>query len=72
LIAAKMSVEDIAKEIGVDSLAFISVDGLYRALGEANRNSDSPQFCDACFTGEYPIKLAGNLSGKRVSHGIGT
>lgn len=71
LIAAKMSVDDIATEIGVDSLAFISVDGLYRALGEAQRDNDVPQFCDACFTGEYPIDLASGLSGKRVSHGSG-
>ena len=70
LIAAQMSVDDIAKEIGVDSLSFISIDGLYRAMGEARRNPDSPQFCDACFTGDYPITLATGLSAKRVSHGV--
>ncbi len=69
LIAAKLDIDAIAKEIGVDSLAFISIDGLYRAMGEAGRNPDGPQFCDACFTGDYPIKLASGLSGKRVSHG---
>ncbi len=69
LIAAKLDIDAIAKEIGADSLAFISIDGLYRAMGEASRNPDGPQFCDACFTGEYPIKLASGLSGKRVSHG---
>ena len=69
LIAAKLDIDAIAKEIGADSLAFISVDGLYRAMGEAGRNPDGPQFCDACFTGDYPIKLASGLSGKRVSHG---
>ena len=69
LIAAKLDVDAIAKEIGADSLAFISIDGLYRAMGEAGRNPDGPQFCDACFTGDYPIKLASGLSGKRVSHG---
>ena len=69
LIAAKLDIDAIAKEIGADSLAFISIDGLYRAMGEAGRNSDGPQFCDACFTGDYPIKLASGLSGKRVSHG---
>ena len=69
LIAAKLGIDAIAKEIGVDSLAFISVGGLYRAMGEVDRNSDEPQFCDACFTGDYPIKLASGLSGKRVSHG---
>ena len=70
LIAAQMSVDDIAKEIGVDSLSFISIDGLYRAMGEARRDPDCPQFCDACFTGDYPIKLATGLSAKRVSHGV--
>jgi amidophosphoribosyltransferase len=44
--------------IGVDSLAFVSIDGLYRALGERSRNSAAPQYCDACFTGDYPTRLA--------------
>ncbi len=57
LIAANNSVEEIAKIIGVDSLAFVSIDGLYRAAGEASRNSGAPQFCDACFTGDYPISI---------------
>jgi amidophosphoribosyltransferase len=43
--------------IGVDSLAFISLDGLYRAMGEAKRNAGEPQYCDACFSGDYPIRL---------------
>ena len=69
LIAAQKTVEEIAIDIGADSLGFISIDGLYRAMGEASRNNKCPQFCDACFTGDYPIKLASGLSGKRVSHG---
>jgi len=69
LIAAKLDIDAITKEIGADSLAFISIDGLYRAMGEASRNPNGPQFCDACFTGDYPIKLASGLSSKRVSHG---
>ena len=40
--------------IGADSLAFLSVEGLYRALGEERRNPAQPQFTDHCFTGEYP------------------
>jgi amidophosphoribosyltransferase len=64
-----MDIAAITREIGADSLAFISIDGLYRAMGEANRKNDLPQFCDACFTGEYPIRLASGLSDKRVSHG---
>ncbi len=43
--------------IRVDSLGFLSIDGLYRAVGEAARNNETPQFCDACFTGEYPTRL---------------
>ena len=69
LIAAQMSVDEIATEIGVDSLAFITVDGMYRAIANIARDNDQPQFCDACFTGEYPIQLASGLSAKRVSHG---
>ena len=56
LMAAQMNIADMCSEIGADSLAFISIDGLYRAMGEASRNSDNPQFCDACFTGDYPVK----------------
>lgn len=57
LMAHKYSVKEIQKEINVDSLSYLSVDGLYRALGEAARNKDNPQFCDACFTGDYAIQL---------------
>ncbi len=57
LIAARHSLEEMARIIGVDSLAFVSIDGLYRAVGEAGRRPDAPQFCDACFTGAYPTRL---------------
>ena len=57
LMAAQHSVAEMAEIIGVDSLAYISLDGLYRAVGETGRNTDLPQYCDACFTGEYPIRL---------------
>jgi len=57
LLAHKYNVEEMAKLIGADSLAFISLDGLYRAVGEAKRNAEQPQFCDACFSGDYPIAL---------------
>ncbi len=50
-------VEEMADLIGADSLAFISLDGLYRALGRPGRDPAAPQFCDACFTGDYPIAL---------------
>ncbi|NQV83047.1 MAG: amidophosphoribosyltransferase [Rhodospirillales bacterium] len=57
LLAAQYDLDAMAKHIGVDSLAFISVDGLYRALGEEGRNIEVPQYCDACFSGDYPIAL---------------
>lgn len=57
LLASRMSVEEMAEFIRVDSLAFLSIDGLYRAVGETARDEDQPQFCDACFTGAYPTRL---------------
>ncbi len=57
LMAANHSIAEMARIIGVDSLAFISLDGLYRALGKPGRNSDKPAYCDACFTGDYAIPL---------------
>jgi amidophosphoribosyltransferase len=50
--------------IGADSLAFVSIDGLYRAMGEAGRDPTAPKFCDACFTGDYPIALTDHEAGK--------
>jgi amidophosphoribosyltransferase len=63
LLAARLTVDEICKEIGADSLAFVSIDGLYRAMNETRRNNDNPQFCDACFSGEYPIRLTDLQSG---------
>ena len=57
LLAAKMTVEEMAAYIHADSLAFVSVDGLYRALGEEGRDATKPTHCDACFTGDYPTSL---------------
>jgi amidophosphoribosyltransferase len=55
LLAARLDVDGMAELIGVDSLAFLSIDGLYRAMGEPGRDALAPRFCDACFTGDYPI-----------------
>jgi len=57
LLAAKHDIKAMAKLIGADSLAFISLDGMYQAVGGVRRNNASPQFCDACFSGDYPIPL---------------
>jgi len=63
LLASHMSVDQIAKHIGADSLAFISMDGLYRAVGENKRDPFAPQFCDACFSGDYAIPLTDHNGG---------
>ena len=56
LLAATMSEKEMETYMGVDSLRFISLDGLYRAVGEAGgRNADDPRYCDACFSGDYPV-----------------
>jgi len=56
LLAANMSEDEMRAWIGVDSLRFVSMDGLYRAVGEAmGRNAQAPQYCDACFSGQYPV-----------------
>ncbi len=58
LLASSRNVAEMARYIGVDSLAYISINGLYRAVGETARDPVKPQFCDACFTGDYPIGLS--------------
>ena len=57
LLAAQMNVAEMADYINADSLAFLSIDGLYRALGESERDEAQPQYCDACFSGDYPTRL---------------
>ena len=62
LLAAKMTIEEMRAYLGVESLAFISIDGLYRALGEPGRNNLAPQFTDHYFTGDYPTPIADLVS----------
>jgi amidophosphoribosyltransferase len=57
LIAANKSVDEIAQFLGVDSMGYLSVDGLYWAMGSEPRNPENPQFTDHYFTGEYPTRL---------------
>src|SRR5579871_825306 len=65
LLAHRMDPEAMRQEIGADSLSFISMDGLYRATVDAKRNKAAPQFCDACFSGSYPIELTDVSGGAR-------
>ena len=65
LLAHRMDVEQMRQFIGADSLAFISMNGLYRAMGKPERLAAKPAFCDACFTGDYPIALTDISGGTR-------
>ena len=61
LLASLKSEEEMAAYIGADSLSFLSVDGLYRAMGHENGRDDTdPAFTDHCFTGDYPTPLEDN------------
>ncbi|MBU2935709.1 MULTISPECIES: amidophosphoribosyltransferase [Pacificibacter] len=63
LLAANMTVDEMCKHLDVDSLQFISIDGLYRAAGVASgRDAAAPRYCDACFTGDYPVKPTDMIS----------
>ena len=66
LLAATHSLEEMREYIGCDSLAFLSVDGIYRAILGEGRNAARPQFTDHCFTGAYPTSLTdlNNETGK--------
>jgi amidophosphoribosyltransferase len=67
LLAANHDVEGMREFILADSLSFISIDGLYKAVGEAQRNAARPQYCDACFTGHYPTRLTDQDAVETVS-----
>jgi len=58
LIASSKSVEEIKNLLKLDSLHFLSLDGLYKSMGHECRDNMNPQYTDHCFTGEYPTKLA--------------
>ena len=57
LMANKMDLEEMRKAIGADSLAFVSFDGMYRAVGKPRQSH-----CDACFSGNYPVPIDGPRS----------
>ena len=65
LLAANHDLEGMRKFIGADSLGFLSIDGLYRALGHDKRDAQRPQFTDHCFTGDYPTRLT-DMNGESV------
>lgn len=64
LIASKSSIEEIRKMIGADYLGYLSMDGMYQAILKTNRDNINPQYCDACFSDQYPIHLTDKIGAK--------
>jgi amidophosphoribosyltransferase len=75
LLASRMNVDEMCEFIHADSLAFLTIDGLYRALGESGRDPARPSHCDACFTGDYPTSLTDQdevmAAGQLKLHAVG-
>jgi amidophosphoribosyltransferase len=70
LLAANHSLEEMRAFMGADSLQFLSVNGIYRAVGQKERDERNPQFTDHCFTGDYPTSLTdlnGGVSPRQLS-----
>ena len=67
LLAAKKTVDEICKHINAKSLKFLSIDGLYKAIGFESRNKTYPQLTDHYFTGEYPVKPIDELGDNKIT-----
>ena len=67
LLAAQMDTAEMCSFMGADSLAFLSVDGLYKAMGYDKREPGAPIFTDHCFTGDYPTNLS-DVNGQEPVH----
>ena len=67
LLAANMSVNEICQYVKAKSLKFLSIDGLYKAIGYEKRNNEFPQLTDHYFTGDYPIKIIDELGEEKIT-----
>ncbi len=67
LLAANKTNDEICKYIGAKSLTFLSIDGLYRAIGFDKRNNSYPQLTDHYFTGDYPVKPIDELGDNKIT-----
>ena len=67
LLAANMSVEEICNYVKAKSLKFLSLNGLYKAMGFEKRNNDYPQLTDHYFTGDYPVKIIDELGEEKIT-----
>ena len=67
LLAANKSVDEICDYIGADTLKFLSIDGLYKAMGYEKRNNTYPQLTDHYFTGDYPVEIIDELGENKIT-----
>ena len=67
LLAANKTNNEICEYIGAKSLRFLSIEGLYKAIGFEKRNETYPQLTDHYFTGDYPVKLVDELGDNKVT-----
>ena len=67
LLAANMTINEICDYVKAKSLKFLSINGLYKAMGFENRNNDYPQLTDHYFTGDYPIKIIDELGEEKIT-----
>tara|TARA_Y100000590_G_scaffold112739_1_gene128551 strand:+ start:1003 stop:2469 length:1467 start_codon:yes stop_codon:yes gene_type:complete len=67
LLAANKSADEICEYIGADSLKFLSIDGLYKAMGFEKRNNAYPQLTDHYFTGDYPVEIIDELGDNKIT-----
>ena len=67
LLAANKTNDEICKYIGAKSLSFLSIEGLYKAIGFENRSKTYPQLTDHYFTGDYPVKLVDELGDNKIT-----
>ena len=67
LLAANKSIDEICDYIGANSLKFLSIDGLYKAMGYEKRNNTYPQLTDHYFTGDYPVEIIDELGENKIT-----
>jgi amidophosphoribosyltransferase len=67
LLAANKTVDEIRDYIGADTLRFLSIDGLYKAMGYEKRNDTYPQLTDHYFTGDYPVEIIDELGENKIT-----
>ena len=67
LLSSKKNIKEICEYLGAETINFLSLDGLYKALIKDKRNNNYPQFSDHYFTGEYPVKALDELGNEKIT-----